>query len=132
MLSDPIGQLHFESFPDAQEACVTQDHHLLDESVVRLEETARFVGPGRGGRPTHPSTIWRWVFKGCRAPDGRRVRLEAVRVGAHWVTSREAIRRFSDALTPRLDDEPVPSPRTSTTRQRASQRAAARLERAGI
>lgn len=106
--------------------------HILDEAVIRLHEAARIVGMGRGGRPTHMATVWRWIRKGCRAHDGRIVRLEAVRVGSHWVTSREAIRRFSDALTPRIDGDPAPAPRTSTARQRASQRAAERLERVGI
>jgi hypothetical protein len=61
------------------------------------------------------------------------VRLEAVRLGNRWVTSREALQRFALALTPRLDSKAdPPNVRTATNRQRASHKAATELEQYGI
>jgi hypothetical protein len=68
--------------------------HLLTERVIALVEAARRVPPGRGGRPTHVSTLLRWINPGVRG-----VRLEAVRLGGRWVTSQEALQRFADRLT---------------------------------
>jgi hypothetical protein len=64
---------------------------------------------------------------------GEIVRLEAARLGSRWVTSREALQRFAERLTPQLSDKSVsPAPRTRTLRQRASERAGKRLEEVGI
>jgi hypothetical protein len=60
------------------------------------------------------------------------VRLEAVRLGNRWMTSREALQRFTERLTPRIDDNPVPAPRPAARRRRASERAEAELERLGV
>jgi hypothetical protein len=76
----------------------------------------------------------RWIVKGVRSPSGALVRLEGLRLGDRWVTSREALQRFAEALTPCLDapQENPPNPRAPGRRQRASERAAAELERLGI
>jgi hypothetical protein len=76
--------------------------------------------------------VLRWILKGAKAPDGSRVRLEAVRLGGRWFTSREAIQRFAAALTPRVDDEPAPVPRSEGAQRRASERTARELGRIGI
>jgi len=65
-------------------------------------------------------------------PDGNRVRLEAVRCGGKWLTSREALERFTEAITPRFDPDACPAPRTATQRQRASERAGKRLAHEGF
>ena len=105
---------------------------ILEENVISLHEAAA-VFPGRQpGKKLAFSTVWRWALKGIRAATGETVRLEAARLGARWVTSKEAIHRFSAALTPSIGGaEPLPT-RTPTARQRAADRAAERLEAAGI
>jgi hypothetical protein len=61
------------------------------------------------------------------------VRLEGLRLGSRWVTTRQALQRFAEALTPRLGGTgSAPAPRTEAKRRRASERAASELERAGI
>lgn len=84
----------------------------------------------RGGRPVVPQTIGRWISSGVAAPDGRRVRLEARRLGGRWVTSREALERFMAALTPGLDDEAVVE--TPARRRQEREYAARVLDAAGI
>ncbi len=104
---------------------------LTTESPLSLSQAARLLPPGCGNRPVTLSCLLRWVLRGARAPSGELVRLEAVRLGGRWVTSREALQRFAEALTPRLSDKP-PSPRTPAARERASARAAEQLEKLGV
>jgi hypothetical protein len=106
---------------------------LTTETPLPLAAAAKLVPPGRSGKRTHLSTILRWIMRGARSPSGEVVRLEAVRLGSRWVTSRQALQRFSERLTPRLDGVPPHSPRrTPTQRQRASERAGKELEGFGI
>jgi hypothetical protein len=111
-------------------------HDLLHETLIALAEAARLIPAFRGGGRTSPPTVYRWVTKGARAPDGRTVRLEAVRLGGRYLTSREALSRFAEALTPTPSTaatEPSRSaPRTPVRRRREAERAARELERAGI
>jgi hypothetical protein len=61
------------------------------------------------------------------------VRLEAIRLGGRWLTSREALQRFIERLTPDLDAvKPAPVPRSPGKRQRASEHAAQQLEKMGL
>jgi hypothetical protein len=105
---------------------------LTNESLISLPEAARLLPAGRRGRPVSLSCILRWVLSGVRLPSGKAVRLEAVRLGGRWLTSREALQRFAEAQTPRLEDNASESTRSPRSRQRASERAAAELEAAGI
>ncbi len=107
---------------------------LSTEKTLSLTQAAHepIFPPGRkGARPTL-SCVLRWVLKGLKGPHGRLIRLEAVRLGGRWITSREAIQRFADALTPRLDGEPAPVPRTPCQRRKAAERAERELDEARI
>lgn len=108
---------------------------LSEEGYISLARAAsRFPGH-RGAERLHPATLTRWILKGARGLDGRRVRLEADRVGSRWLTSEPALRRFTDALGGSDDSTagvPGPShPRSPTSRQKASARAAAALRAMG-
>jgi hypothetical protein len=106
---------------------------LATESPIPLAAAAKLVPPARSGKRTHLSTILRWILTGAKAPDGQRVRLEAIRLGGRWMTTREALQRFTERLTPRLDGGAAPSaPRTESRRRRASERAAEELKRLGM
>jgi hypothetical protein len=106
--------------------------NLLTEKLIGLYEAARRLPPARKGRPVHFSCILRWIKDGIPDPDGERVRLEGVRVGSRWLTSEEALARWAERLTPRLDAEPAPAPRTANQRRRAAERAAQELQREGF
>jgi hypothetical protein len=110
----------------------TNPKSLLDETLVTLYEAARRLPPARRGRPVSFSCVLRWITDGIPGPDGQRVKLEAVRLGGRWLTSQEALARWAERLTPRLDSEPAPTPRTPAQRRRASERAGKNLERLGI
>src|SRR5262245_19598781 len=105
---------------------------LLTETLLGLCDAARRLPPARGGRPVHLSCALRWITARVPGPDGQRVRLEGVRVGGRWLTSEEALARWAERLTPRLDKDPAPPPHSSAKRRRASERAAAELERRGV
>ena len=65
---------------------------LNSEKVVSFTEAAKAL-PAINGRRIHPSALWRWARKGVKG-----VRLETRRLGGRFVTSMEAIERFSKAL----------------------------------
>jgi hypothetical protein len=105
---------------------------LQSEELLSLSDAAKRLPPHRRGRPVHPSCIFRWIFEGVRLPSRERVRLEAVRLGGRWLTSVEALQRFAERLTPRIDTEPGPTPRSPTQRRRASDQASKELDQIGI
>jgi hypothetical protein len=105
---------------------------LSTEHPLSLIEACRLVPPARGGRRTHISTLLRWITRGVVTADGRRVRLRACRLGSRWITSRESITEYMQALTPPLDAEPTATPRTPGKRQRAAEAAGKQLEKVGI
>lgn len=67
---------------------------ISTERLVTLAQAARIRPPGRRGRPTHPSTVYRWISRGVKGQ-----KLEAVRLGGTLYTSAEALQRFADRLT---------------------------------
>lgn len=106
---------------------------LADEPLISLGQAAKKFPGSRGADRLHPATISRWIVRGVVAPDGRRVRLEALRVGHRWLTSSGALARFADALAHALaagQDAPAAA-RTPTQRQRASERAEEELRKLG-
>src|SRR5262249_36091030 len=99
------------------------------EEVYSFAKAARLIPPARNGKRTHISTLLRWATKGAKGPDGTIVRLDAMRLGGRWVTSRQALERFMAALTPRPAGRgDTPGARTPASRQGASERAAAELD----
>jgi hypothetical protein len=105
---------------------------IVNEATMPLSHAGRLLPPYRYGRPVSLSCVLRWVLDGVKLPDGRRVRLEAIRLGGRWLTSREALQRFAEAQTPNPDLSTQELPRTQTSRRRASDRAAKELDRIGI
>ena len=76
---------------------------LRTETKLSLAQAARLVPPTRQDKQVHVSTIVRWILRGVRG-----VQLEAVRVGGRWVTTHEALERFSAALTAQHISAPNP------------------------
>lgn len=103
---------------------------LVNETIVTFSEAGGKTPRFRGKR-IHPSTFWRWHRKGL---DG--VHLEALRIGGRYVTSLEAIERFSVALAEReIPSKPtaeIAKPATTNQRQRSIEESERRLQRAGI
>jgi hypothetical protein len=66
----------------------------LNEHLVLLSRLGDHLPRLTRDRPIAQSTGFRWHTKGLRG-----VRLEAIRIGGRLCTSREALRRFFDALT---------------------------------
>ncbi len=102
---------------------------LQNEQIVTFAEAAKALPKFNGKRP-HTCTIWRWARKGCRG-----VKLEVRRLGGRFVTSMEALERFSKELGEvELPDRPAPPPKRPTNRQRLKsiEKAKQTLKEAGI
>lgn len=91
---------------------------LLNEDLMPLGRAARLLPSMRDGKCVSPSTFWRWYRNGCRAVDGRLVKLQTWMIGGRRVTSREAIERFIAALS---DDTPLPQPAPASSETEAEQ-----------
>ncbi len=104
---------------------------LLDEGAVGVCEVARLAGKFRRGRPTHATTVTRWITAGVTTPGGV-VRLEAVRLNGRWVSSRAALVRFIAAQQLQHPAPAQQSSRTTGAASRATERAGARLESMGL
>jgi hypothetical protein len=105
---------------------------LQNEKTISLSQAARTLPPFRLGRPVTLSCVLRWVLQGVKTTDGRRVRLEALRLGGKWITSMEAIQRFAEAQTPTPNHPSMATLRTPTRRRKAADRAGKELEKIGI
>ena len=103
-------------------------HQLSGERLLPFAVAAREV-PSRTGRPVNALTIWRWSAVGVKTPRGR-IKLEAIRCGATWFTSAEAVARFIETLSGR--SELVALPRTPARRATAAERAGKLLKAAGM
>jgi hypothetical protein len=73
---------------------------LRIEQPISLAQAAKLIPPTRQAKPVHVSTVLRWILRGMRG-----VHLEALRLGGRWVTTQEALARFSEALTAKHSPE---------------------------
>jgi hypothetical protein len=104
---------------------------FLPSDLLTLPEAAALVPSARAPR-TAKTTLMRWVRDGVRLPDGTRLRLKALRVGAKWCVTRTWLTQFFDALTAaRQPGVPLPMPRSPRKRDAAVRRAEKRLEEIG-
>lgn len=105
---------------------------ILNENPIPLAEAAKLLPSCRRGRPIHPSTLARWATRGARGKGGQRVLLTVWKIGGALVTSQASIDQFIAALSAHPDAPAAAPPRTPAQRNRASERAAAKLAAAGI
>ena len=101
---------------------------------LSLSAAGRLFPGHRANGAVDPSTVFRWRTKGMRTATGLVLKLEAVRVGGRWLTSRGAVARFVAALTAAADPSSAPTtttPHTPAARQRAAEKAAEALKKLG-
>ncbi len=70
-----------------------------------------------------PSTVFRWMMRGLPNGRGERVRLQAIRRGKIWLTSRAALQRFLSSLPASPQTPTTPPIRTPAKRERDCERA---------
>jgi hypothetical protein len=95
------------------------------EALISLADVPGHLPNRRGGKRPHVSCIYRWAQRGIRG-----VRLETLQCGGTKVTSSEALQRFFERLGA-VDSGEAPPVRTSTQRQRASEKASQDLAAQG-
>ncbi len=103
---------------------------LIDEGPFPANAAGKMVGQLHGGRPVAGSTISRWILRGHRLPDGRRIKLEALRVGGKLLTTKPAILRFFVAQQPVEVAEVAPI-RSPAARRRGNSKTMDALSEAG-
>jgi len=92
-------------------------------------ESGHGLGMGAAGRifgGIDPSSVFRFVTRGTKTADGRLVKLEAIRVGVKWMTSRPAIERYLRALAnPNTAPAASPKPGNAKNRNHSAEKLAA-------
>jgi hypothetical protein len=101
----------------------------LSEPLIPLTQVPAlpFIPRRRRGKKLNTATVFRWAQQGIAG-----TRLEVIRFGGTLCTSRSALLEFFRRLTPESDAGVSQQPRTPGQRQRAGDRAARELEKAGI
>jgi hypothetical protein len=66
---------------------------ILAEDLLTFSQVAKEIQEQQPGSRLHVATVHRWALRGCRG-----TKLEAVRVGGRWMTSRQSVHRFLRAL----------------------------------
>ena len=96
---------------------------LLNETLIDLRTASRHpaLRNTKTGNPCHVAQLYRYIQRGARAANGKRVRLESIVTPGGRKTSQEAIAR----LVERLTNPELPPP---TTRQRQRQQTLAEQE----
>jgi hypothetical protein len=103
---------------------------IHSEPLLPLSEAASLVPAACRGKKTHLSTVLRWILDGVRGPDGTRVRLEGVRLGRRWMTTRTSLQRFAERLTPQIGAATTPPPLSHPATEGGGSRA--ELDRLGL
>jgi hypothetical protein len=98
----------------------------LSPDTLTLAQAARLLPSLRGGRPVHPSTLWRWASNGIAG-----VRLPIIRIGGTACTTRDALRRFLADVEAARRPSPLEQ-RPAQTAPTPSDQAAAALGLLGI
>lgn len=108
---------------------------LQNEKIITFGRAAELL-PQVNGKRVHSTSVWRWARKGLRG-----VRLDCLRIGGRFVTSMEAVERFTEALA-NVPVGPVdsasrrplvkPKRRSKSRHDRAVGRSHARLVAAGV
>ncbi len=99
---------------------------IIEEGPIGMSQAARCYGTYRQGRPTAASTLTRHALHGVRLPDGRVVKLGAIRCAGRLMTSKSAIIRFLAAQNQQPTEDSPPAP-TPARRQRAAAAASSEL-----
>jgi hypothetical protein len=106
---------------------------LTSEGLIGVAQAARLVGTFRNDKPTHPSTISRWMLSGFGLPGGRIIKLEHIKIAGRLATSKPALLRYLAAQqTDTNDGVVIPASRSPAARRRASEDAGAELEKRGV
>jgi hypothetical protein len=100
-------------------------------AYLDLKAASRLI-PGRDGKPTHTSTLTRWILRGSRLQTGERVRLRALRTPGGWKTTGDWLDGFLETLTTdRIGEhQDTSQPATSSSHRRTAAQRRAAAERA--
>src|SRR5262245_48451536 len=106
-------------------------NRIISEGPLGPAGIAKLCGSYRENKPTHPSTVARWMIQGVRIADGRRIHLEHIRIAGRLVSSQAALLRFLEQQ--QLAHDPSEElPRTRKQRDRVDAQTQAQLREMGI
>ena len=78
---------------------------------LSLSKAARILGG------VDPSTVFRFIMRGAKSESGEPVRLEGIRLGGRWATTRTALERYVRALASPVKQQPATEPKAKPRKQ---------------
>lgn len=99
---------------------------------LSLREICKIIPSSRSRKPATLSRILRWILIGCGGPNGKRIRLEALKSPSGWISTPAAVTRFFLKLTPNVEGEDSDGQTTKRSRSDHSSSAAKALEKFGF
>lgn len=106
--------------------------NLLARNWLSVAQACRLYPGNRGNRSLAPSSMTRWITKGCRARNGQLVKLKATRCGSRWLIDPDDLAAFFEALADTTGPpEKTPTRPASPPRPARVERAVNELERRG-
>lgn len=71
--------------------------------LILFSEVPKYL-PKKKGKYLHPSSVYRWSDRGCKAIDGRSVHLKFIRLGGTRATTAQWLQDFFQELALSRDD----------------------------
>src|SRR5262245_39946892 len=100
---------------------------ILYKNLGTFAQDAKLIPSRRKGRKCHVSTLFRWSSAGCRG-----VVLESIQIGGSRCTSAQALQRFFERLSQRVQSTPsdriADKLRTEEQRKKAAKKAGDELD----
>jgi hypothetical protein len=94
------------------------------ESILAARKATRLPEYLDDGKPSHESRVKRHILKGVKTPAGV-VKLDGFRQAGRLMTSREAVRRFFNAINAANGASPLPATDHADAHRSADRRLAA-------
>ncbi|AWM37100.1 hypothetical protein GobsT_49810 [Gemmata obscuriglobus] len=96
----------------------TLDAAKLTAGLLTVSQACRMYPGNRGNDTLAPSTMTRWIVKGCPSRNGQRVRLKATRCGSRWLIAPDDLAAFFGALADTVGP-PAPQPKSASSKPSA-------------
>lgn len=93
----------------------TLDAAKLTAGLLTVSQACRLYPGNRGNDTLAPSTMTRWIVKGCPSRNGQRVRLKATRCGSRWLIAPDDLTAFFAALAD-IIGQPAPPPKSASSK----------------
>ena len=96
----------------------TYELALSAGSLLTVSQICRALPGARDNKAANPSTVTRWILKGCPARNGERIKLKATRCGGRWLIAPSDLSLFFEALACEMPNPVKAAPKLSSAERK--------------